>query len=159
MGFPGWQNLPRHLAAWLCSFSAGNCDRFFQVKKALYAGLTSVFIVIWAGMIRFVGYGFVKPSGRDIVDPSDPIRSFGKAKQIGLLSLLYILVFSLFYSGTQIILLRDEPCRCFCPSFWSSSDTRIHHIDFRFTTSGSNPDDRWRIFVYPWMWNFGTSYS
>jgi hypothetical protein len=75
----------------------GQLRPLLSSQEGLYAGLTLVFTVIWAGMIRFVGYGFVKPSGGNVVDPSDPIRSFGKAKQLGLLSLLYILVFSLFY--------------------------------------------------------------
>lgn len=78
-------------------FLCGQIRPLLSSQEGLYAGLALLFICIWAGMIRFVGYGFVKQTGKDVVDPDDPIPSFGKAKQLGLLALVYVLVFSIFY--------------------------------------------------------------
>jgi len=69
---------------------------------AYFAGFTLFFLAIWASMIRFVGYGFVKSTGSKVIDPTDPIRSFGKAKQLGLLVLTYVVVFGGFYQISKI---------------------------------------------------------
>ncbi|MEY4566970.1 MAG: hypothetical protein RLY14_1940 [Planctomycetota bacterium] len=78
-------------------FIDGQIYHLLSVENGMYSNLTLAFLAVWALMVRYVGYGIVKSNNKTVIDPKDPLRSFGKAKQLGLLTSGYVLVLCCFY--------------------------------------------------------------
>jgi hypothetical protein len=83
-------------------FIDGSIFPLLSVENGMYTNLTLAFLTVWALMVRYVGYGILKSNNKTVIDPKDPLRSFGKAKQLGLLTSGYALVLCCFYQILKV---------------------------------------------------------